>query len=82
MDIRREDLDAAVEAGVVDPSSNVTKLAQDVASTNADPIADKVPADLTPEDVDYLTNEEFKRLDPQQLSRETLMAAMRRKTQG
>ena len=75
-------LDAAVEAGVVDPSSNVTKLAQDVASTNADPIADKAPADLTPEDVDFLTNEEFKRLDPQQLSRETLMAAMRRKTQG
>ena len=67
-------MDAAIAAGVAPP-----EMANGEKGDAIEEIKRKDQGDLTPEDLEFLSDAEFKKLDPQRLSRETLMAAMHRK---
>ena len=69
-------MQGAIDAGVATPE--VAKLAEDVASGTKS----VAPEDLTPEDIMGMDDVAFSKLDPQRLSREAMMAAFRRKSQG
>lgn len=74
-------MEAAKKIGVATPE--MASVAEGVFSQQeaAAEIKDKPQEELTPEDLDFLNDADFKKLDPARLSRPTLLAAMARKTQ-
>lgn len=74
---------AAVAADVASPE--MASVAEGVFGQQQEAAAEikqKAQEDLTPDDLEFLDDAAFKKLDPNRLTRETLMGAMRRKSQG
>lgn len=84
-DRRQQDPATRIEPGpeaaakVLGENPEVAQLAESVKDGG---VPAKKPEDLTPDDVRFMDEVAFKKLDPQKLSRETMVAAFHRKSQG